>query len=208
MTRLNLRTLPLFALLVAVPVALTGCESMSNTGKGAVIGSGGGAVAGAILGEILGGSPAKGAIIGAAVGGTAGAIIGSRIEEQAEELDQELESASVEPVYDAEGNAAGIQLVFDNALLFDVGQATLRPSVQADLRDLAASMQQYADHDAVIVGHASTDGGDDLNQRLSDQRATSVQNFLRSQGVASSRLEAFGMGETQPLAGIPGTSPE
>ncbi|MEM9999020.1 MAG: OmpA family protein, partial [Bacteroidota bacterium] len=47
-----------------------------------------------------------------------------------------------------------------------------------------------------------------LNQRLSDQRATSVQNFLRSQGVASSRLEAFGMGETQPLAGIPGTSPE
>ncbi|MEM8600830.1 MAG: OmpA family protein [Bacteroidota bacterium] len=204
----NLRLLPLLALLVALPFALTGCESLSNTGKGATIGAGGGAVAGAILGEILGGSPAKGAIIGAAVGGTAGAVIGSRIEEQAEELDEELESASVEPVYDAEGNAAGIQLVFDNALLFDVGRSTLRPSVQADLRDLAASMQQYADHDAVIVGHASTDGSDDLNQRLSEDRAAAVQGFLRSQGVSVNRLEAFGLGEDQPLAGIPGESPE
>lgn len=206
---MNLRLVPLLALLLALPFALTGCESMSNTGKGATIGAGGGAVAGAILGEILGGSPAKGAIIGAAVGGTAGAVIGSRIEEQAEELDEELENASVEPIMNPDtGEATGIQLVFDNALLFDVGASTLRPGVQADLRGLAASMVQYSDHDAVIVGHASTDGPDELNQRLSEQRATAVRSFLMSQGVAPVRLEAMGLGESQPLAGIPGTSPE
>jgi outer membrane protein OmpA-like peptidoglycan-associated protein len=205
---MNLRFASLLALLIAVPIYTSGCESMSNTGKGATVGAGGGAVAGAILGEILGGSPAKGAIIGAAVGGTAGAIIGSQIEEQAEELDGELENASVEPVYGEDGNAAGIQLVFDNALLFDVGESTLRPGVQADLRDLAASMQQYPNHDAVIVGHASTDGPDDLNQRLSEQRATAVRTFLVGEGVAAPRLEATGLGESQPLAGVPGTSPE
>jgi outer membrane protein OmpA-like peptidoglycan-associated protein len=184
-----------------------GCQSMSTTGKGAAGGAAAGGVIGAVIGKATG-STAKGAIIGAAVGGTAGAIIGNRMEQQAEELDQELENATVEPIMNPEtGETAGIQLVFDNALLFDVGQATLRPNVQADLRQLAMSMQSYPDHDAVIVGHASTDGSDDLNQRLSEQRASAVRSFMMGQGVASGRLEALGMGETQPIAGIPGTDP-
>ncbi len=96
---------------------------------------------------------------------------------------------------------------FDNALLFDVGQATLRSGVQADLRDLASSLSNYDGHDAVIVGHASTDGSTATNQSLSERRAAAVSNFLRSQGVSSSRLQAYGRGETEPLAGIPGTDP-
>ena len=198
--------LPMAFILLGSMTAM-GCSSMSTTGKGAA----GGAVAGGVIGGIIGkatGSTAKGAIIGAAVGGTAGAVIGNRMEKQAEELDQELENASVEPIMNPDtGETAGIQLVFDNALLFDVGQSTLRPGVQADLRQLAMSMQSYPDHDAVIVGHASSDGATDFNQRLSEQRAMAVRSFMMGQGVASSRLEALGMGETQLIAGIPGTDP-
>ncbi|MDX1530985.1 MAG: YMGG-like glycine zipper-containing protein, partial [Rhodothermales bacterium] len=49
-----------------------GCQNMSQTGKGAVIGAGTGAVVGGVIGKATG-STARGAIIGAAVGGTAGA---------------------------------------------------------------------------------------------------------------------------------------
>ena len=45
----------------------TGCSSMTNTGKGALIGGGGGAAAGAGIGALIGGG--KGAAIGSAIGG-------------------------------------------------------------------------------------------------------------------------------------------
>ena len=206
MKTLHFRAIVPMAFILLGSMTAMGCQSMSKTGQGAVVGGTAGTLIGGIIGKATG-STAKGAIIGAAVGGTAGAVIGNRMEQQAEELDRELESAEVVPIMNEEGQTAGIQLVFDNALLFDVGKSTLRPNVQADLRQLAMSMQSYPDHDAVIVGHASTDGSDDLNQRLSEQRASAVKSFMLSQGVAQARMDAIGMGETQPIAGIPGTDP-
>ena len=79
--------------------------------------------------------------------------------------------------------------------------------MQADLRDLAASLNRYPEYDLTIVGHASTDGGTALNQNLSEARARAVRDFLAMQGVSSSRLESYGRGEMEPLAGIPGDSP-
>jgi outer membrane protein OmpA-like peptidoglycan-associated protein len=182
----------------------TGC---SNTGRGAAIGAGTGAVVGGVIGRATG-STARGAIIGAAVGGTAGAVIGRQMDKQAEELDDDLENADVTPIPGEDGETAGIAIRFDNALLFDLGQATLRPGVQADLRDLASSLRNYPDHDAVVVGHASTDGPTDFNQSLSERRARAVEDFLVGQGVSAYRLEAYGRGESEPLAGIPGDSPQ
>ena len=200
--RLRFAVLPL-ALFLAV--GITGCDT-SKALRGAGIGAGAGAVVGGVIGRATG-STARGAIIGAAVGGTAGAVIGRRMDNQSRELERELENAQVTPIPGEDGNTAGIAVNFDNALLFDLGQATLRTGVQADLRDLAASLNNYDGHDAVIVGHASTDGSAATNMSLSERRAAAVSNFLRSQGVASSRLQAYGRGETEPLAGIPGTDP-
>ena len=61
--------------------------------------------------------------------------------------------------------------------------------------------------DLTVVGHASTDGSADLNQRLSDARSRAVRDFLVAQGVSSSRVESYGRGENEPLAGIDGESP-
>ena len=187
-------------------LSTTGCSSLNNTGKGAI----GGGTAGAVVGGIIGratGSTARGAIIGAAVGGAAGAVIGRQMDKQAEELDRDLENATVTPIPGNDGETAGIAVRFDNALLFDVGQSTLRPGVQADLRDLASSLRNYPGHDAVIVGHASTDGSTALNQSLSERRARAVEDFLIGQGLSASRMDAYGRGESEPLAGIPGTDP-
>ena len=196
------------ALMLVFGLSTTGCGGMNNTGRGAVIGAGTGGAVGAVIGRATG-STARGAIIGAAVGGAAGAVIGRQMDRQAEELEDDLGgSATVTPVPGEDGETAGIAIRFDNALLFDLGQATLRSGVRADLTDLASSLRNYPDHDAVIVGHASTDGSDATNQSLSERRARAVSDFLVSQGVPSSRIDAFGRGETEPLAGIPGTSPE
>mgnify|MGYP002878710000 CR=1 FL=1 len=62
-------------------------------------------------------------------------------------------------------------------------------------------------YDLTIVGHASTDGSSQLNQNLSESRARAVRDFLVVQGVSSARLESYGRGENEPLAGIPGESP-
>ena len=180
--RTRFAALPL-ALLLCIGITQTGCN---NTGKGAGIGAGGGAILGGIIGRATG-NTARGAIIGAAVGGTAGAVIGRQMDKQAEELDNDLENATVTPIPGNDGNTAGINVQFDNALLFDVGQATLRPGVRADLADLAQSLQNYPGHDAVIVGHASTDGSTATNQSLSERRAEAVRSYLLEQGVASSQ---------------------
>ena len=60
----------------------TACNSMNNTGKGALIGGGGGAALGAALGGIIGGGKGAGigTAIGAAVGTGAGALIGRRMD--------------------------------------------------------------------------------------------------------------------------------
>lgn len=203
--RIRYAALPL-ALVMVLGMSQTGCSSMNRTGKGAVIGAGTGAVVGGVIGRATG-STARGAIIGAAVGGTAGAVIGRQMDKQADELDRDLENADVTPIPGEDGETAGIAVRFDNALLFDLGQATLRPGVQADLRDLASSLRNYPGHDAVIVGHASTDGSTATNQSLSDRRARAVQDFLVGQGLSASRLQSYGRGESEPLAGVPGESP-
>ncbi|MDX1440015.1 MAG: OmpA family protein [Rubricoccaceae bacterium] len=195
--RFRAATITMVVLLFA-GLSQTGCNA-SRTAQGAGIGAGAGAVIGGVIGRATG-STARGAIIGAAVGGTAGAIIGRRMDQQAEELEEELENAQVERVSDPESGAEGIAIIFDNSLLFDLNSAALRPGVQADLADLAASMADYPGHDAVIVGHASSDGPADHNQQLSERRAASVSNYLISRGVNPARLRTVGMGENQPIA--------
>lgn len=51
-----------------------------------------------------------------------------------------------------------------------------------------------------VEGHASSDGADDYNMKLSDKRAKSVRAYLISQGVAEGKLVAKGFGETKPIA--------
>ncbi len=200
--RTRFAALPL-ALLLVVGLTQTGCN---NTGKGAGIGAGAGAVLGGVIGRATG-STARGAIIGAAVGGTAGAVIGRQMDNQARELDNDLENATVTPIPGNDGNTAGINVQFDNALLFDVGSSNLRSGVRQDLMDLSSSLKNYPGHDAVIVGHASTDGSTATNQSLSERRAQAVRDFLVGQGVVASRTQAYGRGETEPIAGIPGNDP-
>lgn len=179
----------------AVPLTSLGCASMNNGEKGAAGGAAAGAILGGVIGNNTGGSTAKGAIIGAVVGGTAGALIGRRMDRQAEELESDLANASVERV------GEGIQVTFDSGLLFDFDSSELRNEARANLADLAASLESYPETEVLVVGHTDSQGSDTYNQALSERRAESAKLYLVRQGIAPSRIEALGRGETEPVAG-------
>ena len=190
----NTRYAALFAagLLFVAP----GCQTirdLSGTEKGAGAGAVIGGAAGAVIGRNQG-NTAKGAIIGAAIGGAAGAIIGRQMDRQAEEIQQEVANAEVERV------SEGIQVTFNNAILFDFGKAELRAQSQADLGDLATSLNKYPNTNIVIYGHTDNVGSDATNDALSLRRAQAAGNYLISRGVASSRVTTVGRGEREPIA--------
>ena len=51
-----------------------------------------------------------------------------------------------------------------------------------------------------IVGHTDSTGSAELNQSLSTRRAQSVASYLAANGVAASRISAYGAGPNQPIA--------
>lgn len=172
---------------LALMLTLSGCSS--NLRSGAL----GGAAAGAVIGGIASGS-ARGAILGAVIGGAAGAAIGGVMDAQAEDLQDKLPNAEVVRV------GEGIQITFDSGILFDVGQADLRPAAQQNLSDLATSLQDYEGTDVLVFGHTDSTGGEDLNQRLSEQRADAARTYLLGAGLEGERVSAIGRGESDPIA--------
>lgn len=174
-------------------ISLLSFAGCSATGTGALIGAGAGAAGGAIAGAALG-DTAKGAIIGAVIGGAAGAIIGSQMNRQAEELEDEIEGATVERVGEA------IAIKFDSGLLYGFDSATLSATARENLGKLANSLGKYDNTDIVVIGHTDSVGAETYNQGLSERRSQAAVNHLTSIGVNRSRLIVEGRGETEPIA--------
>jgi outer membrane protein OmpA-like peptidoglycan-associated protein len=185
--------LALTGFVVSGMLGLGACSSWSKKAQGGVIGAGAGAAVGAVVGNQVG-STAKGAIIGAAVGGAAGAIIGHQMDQQAKELDNELEGATVTRV------GEGIVVTFDTGILFDFDEATLRPASRDNLQELADNLRDYERTDVLIIGHTDATGPEAYNQSLSERRAAAAANYLQSLGIAGERVSTRGMGENDPVA--------
>lgn len=177
---------------LSLALFFAGCENFSRTTKGTVIGAGAGAGVGAIAGKALG-STAKGALIGAVVGGAAGNIIGHKMDTQAEELAQSLKDAEIQRL------GEGIAIIFDSGLLFGFDSSVLQSTSKGNLSQLANSLKQYPDSDIIIVGHTDNKGSEQYNLSLSNQRSDAAKTYLISQGVPSSRIQARGRGELEPV---------
>jgi len=180
-------------------IALVGCAGMSNQDKGVLIGAGSGAAIGGVIGSSSG-NTAVGAIIGAAVGGLAGGLIGDYMDDQAEEIQRDLEGATVERI------GEGIKITFDSGILFDVNESTLHPEAEANLAQLATILNKYDDTEILIEGHTDATGSADYNLNLSRNRAGSVARYLESAQVIPTRFTIMGYGEEQPVAD--NTTPE
>ncbi|MDX1457294.1 MAG: OmpA family protein [Marinobacter sp.] len=85
-------------------------------------------------------------------------------------------------------------------VLFDVGKADLKPAAERTIGRLAQFMLEYPERRVLIEGYTDSTGDDAFNQSLSLQRANSVRDALAAMGVASSRIDTRGYGESYPVA--------
>ncbi len=182
------------ALLSACMLLSSGCNSMTNTGKGALIGGGGGAAVGAGLGALIGGGKGAGigSAIGAAVGAGAGALIGKKMDKQQQQLEASLPDATVEQTTDQNGLQA-IKVTFEGGILFPTGKYTLNTQARQDLSQFAVSLKQNPLTDVQILGFTDNTGSYAVNEKLSNERASAVLTYLVNSGVSPTRLTAKGI---------------
>ena len=181
----------LFAGFLMSAIFLAGCKTMNKSQKGAAIGVAGGAAVGAVIGKAAG-NTALGAIIGAAAGGVTGAVIGRKMDKQAEEIKKEIPDAEVVRV------GEGIVIEFNSKILFGFDQSGLTAEAKANLDKLVTILQKYPDTNIEVQGHTDSKGSTSYNQKLSEQRASTVSYYLSGKGIAASRLKIIGFGETLP----------
>ncbi|MBQ8155828.1 MAG: OmpA family protein [Prevotella sp.] len=192
-----MKSIKCIAAALCAAMVLSGCN-VSNTAKGTAIGAGGGAALGAIIGKIAG-NTAVGAIIGGAVGAGAGAIIGHKMDKAKKEAEA-VQNAQVESVKDANGLDA-VKVTFDSGILFATNKADLNAASKSSLQQFANVLKQNADCDVAIIGHTDNTGSDAINNPLSEKRAMSVSNYLRSLGVSASQIKSVeGQGSVNPVA--------
>ena len=188
----------LTASLAAVSLlTVSACVTDPNTGERkvsrTVLGGAGGAVAGGLLGGLIGGK--TGRIIGAAAGGIGGGVIGYTMDQQIKELEEQTAGTGVD-VSETDGGEA-ILVNLPDGVTFSTGSYTISPGFRDLLDRVAGSLRQYPNSLIDVYGHTDTTGSATTNQRLSEQRAQAVANYLISQGVSSSRVRWMGFGETR-----------
>lgn len=169
----------------------TSTDPNRKTKRGAVIG----AIAGAVVGGVVGnqsGNNRTGAVVGAAAGAAVGAAVGRRMDKQEAELRQ-IEGVEVNRPSEGEIN---VRLTSD--ILFDHNSAGLRSTSRTTLNELAANFAQYPDNIIIVEGHTDSTGTDQYNQRLSEQRASNVADYLIDRGVRAGNITVFGFGESRP----------
>jgi outer membrane protein OmpA-like peptidoglycan-associated protein len=85
-------------------------------------------------------------------------------------------------------------------VLFDTGKYTLKPTTQISLAKVAGILEAYPGLKVQVEGYTDSVGTDELNQKLSDNRAAAVKDFLVSQGVQPGSISSQGFGKNDPVA--------
>ena len=91
-------------------------------------------------------------------------------------------------------------LDYAKTILFDTGKATIKPASEEVLTNIADILDDYPNVQFRIEGHTDSTGSEKTNQRLSQERAQSVMNYLIEKGIPSERMTAVGYGEERPIA--------
>lgn len=111
------------------------------------------------------------------------------------------------PYVSLKASTGGISVAFDDTraeltgVTFDVGKSTLVPGSLKTLNQAVEGLKKNKSARIEVEGHTSSEGGDEFNQKLSEDRAKSVRNYMISKGIAPERITAVGYGYSKPRAG-------
>jgi len=107
----------------------------------------------------------------------------------------ELDDRDLSMVPLVKGNTATI-----NNLFFDLGKATLKPESGPELKRILQVMTENKSLLIEISGHTDNTGSDEINDKLSLERANAVKDNLLKGGIDTSRIRTKGYGKSKPKA--------
>jgi outer membrane protein OmpA-like peptidoglycan-associated protein len=109
--------------------------------------------------------------------------------------------ASLNKIAQVKEEQRGTVITLDGQVLFVTAKAELLPIARDRLNQVAKSLKELDDDKLVsIEGFTDSRGADDMNQKLSQDRANAVKDYLVSQGVKAEKVRAIGRGEANPVA--------
>ena len=85
-------------------------------------------------------------------------------------------------------------------VLFDTAKFSLRPVAREKLAKVAGIISGHPGLRLAVEGYTDSVGGDDYNQKLSEDRGNSVRDYLTKEGVAGTSVTSQGFGKSQPVA--------
>ena len=198
-------SLKVTATAVLATVMLGGCATYTGqtndpndpnrTQRGALIGAAVGAVAGLLSGDDATERRQR-ALVGAGVGAVAGGAVGVYQDRQEADLRRRTAGTGIDVT--REGDV--IKLNLPDGVTFDFGKYDLKPQFYPALNNVARTLAEYNQTIVEVSGHTDSVGSAEFNQRLSEQRANTVGNYLIGQGLVRERFEIVGMGKNYPIA--------
>ena len=186
---------------VAGAMILSGCATTGNNIGGmeydkAVIGSLIGAAAGYGISKSNANSSKqnnRAALIGAVVGGGTGLYLDNK----EKKLRQQLAGTGVEVNRNDDGS---VGLIMPGNITFDTNKATIKPNFYSTLNKVAQTLTEDNRSGILVSGYTDSTGNDSINIPLSQARAQSVASYLASQGISTTRINAQGLGASNPIA--------
>ena len=196
----------ILALSLTISLALSGCttydaytgeEKTSNTAKGAGIGAGAALVLSYLTNRKQSSKVRKKRMLQAAgIGAIVGGGAGYYMDTQEAKLRKQLRGTGVSVQRD--GN--NINLIMPGNITFATNGSSLNSGFYNVLDSVVLVVNEFNKTTIVVSGYTDSVGSNAYNQRLSEDRAHSVADFLVNKKVNQARIEAVGFGEKNPVA--------
>ncbi len=175
----------------------TGEEKTSSTAKGAGIGAGSALLLSYMANRNKSSSERnKRMLRDAGIGAIVGGGVGYYMDTQEAKLRKQLRGTGVSIQRD--GN--NINLIMPGNITFDTNRRNLKSDFYDVLDSVAIVVKEYNKTTIVVAGYTDSVGSDAYNQKLSEDRARSVADFLVNKKVNPARIELVGFGEKNPVA--------
>ncbi|MCW9031888.1 MAG: OmpA family protein [Gammaproteobacteria bacterium] len=177
--------------------AYTGEEKTSNTAKGAGIGAGSALLLSYIKNRNKSSSERNKRLLrDAGIGAIVGGGVGYYMDTQEAKLRKQLRGTGVSVKRD--GN--NINLIMPSNITFALNGRNLNSKFYNVLNSVVLVINEFNKTTVMVSGHTDSTGSNSYNQKLSEDRARAVADYLASNKVAQARLDVAGYGEKYPIA--------
>ena len=191
--------------LVGAGLVLSGCQTMSGQGNDIGGVSYDKAALGTLIGAAAGYGVSKGINNGSssqnnraiAIGAILGGASGLYLDNKEKKLREQMAGTGVDVSRNPDGS---VQLIMPGSITFDTNKSNIKPNFYGTLNKVAQTLAEDNKSAILVTGYTDNTGNDSINIPLSQARAQSVKNYLASQGVSSNRIDAQGLGSSNPIA--------